>query len=154
MAGFRAFNILFVVVLAGCASSPPPRRDPPKEWHAAVNMLIKYDANHDGSVTRAEMEAGLRADFAKADYKRKGCLDEDEARAVNEQRFSEDQSAASPLVDFKQQGCIDFDEFAATARSLFDQLDIDGDGILSPAEIHPVEKRNPIPLSDRTNPYL
>jgi Ca2+-binding EF-hand superfamily protein len=151
----RAAVILFATVLAGCASAPPSHRDQPKEWHPAVNMLLKYDANHDGSITRAEMEAGLRADFAKADYEHKGCLDADETRAVNQERFEEDKSAATPLVDFSQNGCISFDEFANAPRSLFDQLDTDGNGILTPKEIHPEQQRQPQrPISDRQNPYL
>jgi hypothetical protein len=137
--------LLFAIALAGCAGAPAHHREPDKEWHPAVNMLIKY-AGKDGTVTRAEMEAGLRTDFAKADYKHKGCLDDDEARAVNEQRFAEDQSAASPLVDFKQQGCIDFGEFAATPRSLFDQLDTDGKGILTQKELHPLQPQVKMPM--------
>lgn len=100
-------------------------------------MLLNYDANHDGTVTRAEMEAGLRHDFAAADANHDGRLDPDEARAVNQQRLSEDQSTASPLVDWNQDGFIQFDEFATTDRSLFDQLDRNGDGKLSPDELRP-----------------
>jgi Ca2+-binding EF-hand superfamily protein len=142
--GLISFPIL-AFVLAGCASAPHPREQP-KEWHPAINMLLKYDANHDGSITRAEMNAGLRADFAKADYKHKGCLDDDEARAVNEQRWQDDQAAATPLVDFSQNGCISFEEFAAAPRSLFDQLDTDGKGILTPKELHPVVKPVRMPM--------
>jgi EF hand len=127
---------VLTLALAGCGSVHHHREQGP-QWHPPVDMLLKYDTNHDGSVTRAEMEAGLRADFAKADYKHLGCLDKDEVRAVNEQRWEEDKSTTSPLVDFEQRGCIDFNEFAATARSLFDQLDTNGDGVLTPAELHP-----------------
>jgi hypothetical protein len=140
----RHAAILFALALAGCASAPH-HGEQPKQWHPAVNMLIKY-AGKDGTVTRAELDAGLRADFAKADYKHKGCLDDDEARAVNEQRFAEDQSAASPLVDLKQQGCIDFYEFADTPRSLFDELDVDGNGILTPKELHPFQRPVKMPM--------
>jgi Ca2+-binding EF-hand superfamily protein len=89
------------------------------------------------------MEAGLRADFAKADTNHDGCLDANEARAVNEERWRQDESAASPLIDFEHNGCIDFNEFAATPRSLFDQLDKNGDGKLTPQELHPGRKPPP-----------
>jgi Ca2+-binding EF-hand superfamily protein len=105
-------------------------------------MLDRY-SDKNGTVTRAAMEAGLRADFAKADVDHDGCLDADEARAVNEERWQEDESAASPLIDFQHNGCIDFDEFAATPRSLFDQLDKNGDGKLTPEELHPGRKPPP-----------
>jgi hypothetical protein len=140
----RAAAILFFA-LAGCAGAPARHDDQPKEWHPAVNMLIKY-AGADGIVTRMELNAGLRADFAKADYKHKGCLDDDEARAINEERWKEDQSAATPLVDFSQNGCISFAEFAAAPRSLFDQLDTDSNGILTQKEMHPRQATVRMPM--------
>ena len=127
--------------LAGCASSrPPSRRDEP-EYRPTRTILEAYDLDHDGTITRAEMEKGLRAAFAKADAKHTGCLDTDEARAVNQQRWEQDQSTYSPLVDFKGVGCIDFDEFAATARSLFEQMDRNGNGKIEPNELRPPRNR-------------
>jgi len=41
---------------------------------------------------------------------------------------------------FRHIGCIDFEEFAATPRSLFEQLDKDGKGRLTPKELHPERK--------------
>ena len=132
-----------VLVLAGCSmfgGSQAPVRKPHHQdapYHPAVNILTAFDANGDGIVTRAEMEAGLRAAFAKADANHDGKLDEAEARAVNQQRLAEDQSTASPLVDWNHDGYIDFNEFAANARSLFDEMDRDGDGQLDAKELHP-----------------
>jgi hypothetical protein len=105
-------------------------------------MLDRY-ADKNGTVTRAAMETGLKADFAKADINHDGCLEPSEARTVNEQRWQEDASAASPLIDFQHNGCIDFDEFAATPRSLFEQLDKNGDGKLTPRELHPGHRPPP-----------
>lgn len=132
--------------LAACASDdkPKPRRWNPNaapnstaDWHSPVAMLLKYDANHDGTVTREELEAGLKAEFDALDKKHTGCLDSDEVTAINEERMKADESAASPLIDWKKKGCIDFDEYATTARSLFLQMDTDGDGKLTPNELHP-----------------
>src|ERR1700761_9481752 len=95
-----------VLALAGCGSmfgSDQPRHPPEHKqdapFHPATDILMAYDANHDGIITRAELEAGLKADFAKADYKHLGKLDEEEARAVNQARLAQDQSVASPLID-------------------------------------------------------
>ncbi|HEY2069480.1 MAG TPA: hypothetical protein VGG48_08005 [Rhizomicrobium sp.] len=133
--------LLASVFLAGCSMFGGGRQPPPRKqeapFHPATDILLAYDTNHDGIVTKAELEAGLRADFAKADYKHLGKLDEEEARAVNQQRLATDESTASPLIDWNHDGYIDFDEFAANARSLFDQLDRNGDGKLTPDEIHP-----------------
>ena len=78
---------------------------------------LKYDANHDGTLTRAELEAGLKADFDAADTNHDGRLDIDEVRAVNQARWSADSSAASPLVDWNHDGYVDFNEFAAAPRA-------------------------------------
>jgi Ca2+-binding EF-hand superfamily protein len=86
-------------------------------------LLLRYDANHDGVVTREEMEAGLKADFAAADKNGDGCLDVAETRAENQRRLARDGAEASPLVDWNLDGCVDFKEFANTAHSYFDLLD-------------------------------
>lgn len=112
-------------------------------------MLLQYDADHDGTLTRAEMEAGAHAAFARADTNHDGHLDEDEVRAVNQQRWKEDASTASPLVDWNHDGYVDFNEFAATPRSLFAQLDANGDGTLSPVELKAGRAGPPTPEQER-----
>ena len=134
-------SVIWVVglafVLAGCASMDyKSRHRPEPEWHPASAILIKY-ADKDGYVTRAAMEAVLKADFNRIDVNHSGCLDEDEVRAENERRWQLDASTYSPLIDFKHTGCVDFQEYAETARSLFDQLDRKGDGKLTPEELNP-----------------
>jgi hypothetical protein len=125
-----------VALLAACGDTPPPRprSEPEKPRHPPTAMLTVYAAP-DGSLTRAQMEAGLKRDFDKLDTHHTGSLNEDQVRAIDEQRWKEDESTASPLIDFKHNGCVDFDEFAAAPRSLFDQLDRDGNGRLSPQEL-------------------
>lgn len=126
------------VALSACGSSHKPRLDQPRpEWHPPRDLLTKYDSNHDGTVTKAEMEAGLRAEFNAADVNHDGCLTPDEARTINEVRWTEQGSTATPLIDWNQDGCIDFNEYAGTARSLFTQMDRNGDGKLTLEELNP-----------------
>ena len=126
------------LVLSGCGHRPPEEREPKEApFHAPVEILLRYDANHDGVVTREEMETGLKADFAAADTTHNDCLDADEAAAVNHARWAEGLSTTSTIVDWNHDGCVDFNEFANTARSLFDEADRDGDGKLSPKELRP-----------------
>lgn len=131
--------VLCAAVLAACSSERPPRDpdDKPAPFHPPVEILLRYDANHDGVLTRAELEAGLKADFAAADTNHDGRLDEDETRAVNYERWNQNASTASTLVDWNQDGHVDFNEFAGTARSLFVELDKDSNGVLSAREWHP-----------------
>ncbi len=126
--------------LSACASHhhrQVPENDVRREWHPSRDLLLKYDANHDGTVTKAELEAGLKADFAAYDTDHNGCLNAEEVRAINEQRLNDQGSTATPLIDWNQDGCVDFNEFAGTARSLFIQLDRNEDGKLDPKEINP-----------------
>jgi len=165
-AAFGTALVLAALVLASCTtdSAPKPRRWNPNgvpggngDWHSATGMLIKYDANHDGTVTRDELEKGLKADFEVADKHHTGCLDADEVTELNEERMKYDESAASPLIDWKNNpgGCIDFDEYAAMPRSLFEDLDKNGDGKLTPDELHPrhVKPGQPHPVTPSGGGY-
>jgi len=107
------------LTLSGCGHHPPEEREPKEApFHAPVEMLLHYDADHDGTVTREEMEAGLKADFAAADKNHDGCLDSDETAAVNHARWEEGLSTTSTIVDWNHDGCVDFNEFANTYDSV------------------------------------
>jgi Ca2+-binding EF-hand superfamily protein len=132
--------LLACCALSACASGHHrriPENERPKEWHPSRDLLTKYDANHDGTLTKAELEAGLKAEFNAADVDHNGCLKPDEAAAINEKRIEEQGSTSTPLIDWNQDGCIDFNEFAGTARSLFTQMDRNEDGKLEPKELNP-----------------
>ena len=131
---------LAVLMAVGCAGTPRRPRGPQEPpYHPATAMLLAY-AGPDGSLTRAQMEAGLHRDFNKADTHHTGCLDDAQVRAINADRWKNDASTASPLIDFKNNGCVDFDEYAATARSLFDQIDTKGTGKLTAQQLKPGSK--------------
>lgn len=142
---------LMLLALASCASQPKRPHDMEIPKHLPTAMLIAYAAP-DGSLTRAQMEAGLRRDFDKVDTNHNGCLDEKEIRAINQQRWKQDASTASPLIDLKQNGCVDFDEYAGTARSLFEQIDREGTGKLTAQQLKPWAKPPQPPTSSGTSP--
>ena len=136
----RILPLVLALALYGCQTLGLEERDRTSretdpDFHPTVELLSRYDTNHDGTITRAEMEAGLKADFAAVDTNHDGRLDPDETRAANEQRWSEGLSTTSTLVDWNQDGFVDFNEFAGTARSLFAEIDRDGNGELSPKEL-------------------
>jgi hypothetical protein len=143
----RLLTLSLVGLLTACGSSAPsgprwspypvpPARD--ENYHGGQNaLLLKYDANHDGTLTKEELIAGLKAEFAALDTQHTGCLTPDQVDAINQARIAADQSTATPLQDWNQDGCVDYREFSAAAYSLFDQLDKNGDGKITPLEFNP-----------------
>jgi hypothetical protein len=147
------------LLFAGCAAQPkyvPPwlrSAEKPRDenYHGGdAAMLLKYDANHDGTLTREELIAGLKAEFAAHDTHHNGCLDPQQAEAINQDRVDTDQSTATPIVDWNQDGCIDYTEFSAAPYSLFDQLDADHDGKLTPKELQHAGGRPPTQAQPQT----
>ncbi len=130
-----------VLLLSGCASGSDRPESQASAFRPAIKALMRFDANHDGILTRGEVEAGLRAQFARDDTNHDGRLDENEVRAVNESRWAKEGATASPLVDWNHDGYVDFAEFAAGPMSLFDQLDVNNDGVLSREELKPPRAR-------------
>ncbi len=100
-------------------------------------MLLKYDTAKTGSISRAQLVAGLRAEFDALDTRHTGCLDPAQIDAVNQQRISTDKSTATPIQDWNLDGCLDYREYSAAAYSLFAQLDRNNDGLLTAQELNP-----------------
>jgi hypothetical protein len=122
------------LVIAGCA--PEPRRPTfqrAAKPHGSALLLARF-ADKDGNVTRVAMDEGLQKDFNAADLDHDGVLQPAEARPLNDERSAED-AAAPRIVDWNANGVIDFKEFAATPHALFDQLDRNGDDVLTPDEL-------------------
>ena len=133
MGGRQARAMACAVVLAACATAPKtphwtPYLPQPMPVDFGKAIIAGFDVNHDKKVSRWELEAGLRQYFRQADTNRDGRLDPDEVAAANQRRIRLDKSNAIPLIDWNQDGYVDFDEFAAGLCSLFEQLDLNGDG--------------------------
>jgi Ca2+-binding EF-hand superfamily protein len=119
---------------------------PLSEQEQNIRMMLSFDGNSDGTVTRDEMEAALRRQFAACDTNGDGRIDMREMQAENDRRFRVNGAGASPLIDWNQNGQIEFDEFATTARSLFAELDRDMDGKLTSDELRLMPPgRGPVP---------
>ncbi len=98
-------------------------------------LLLRYDADKDGGITKDEMEAGLKTDYATADANSDNCISSAEVRAENALRLRRDATQASPLVDWNLDGCVDLREFGNTAHSYFDLADRTKDGRVSQLEL-------------------
>lgn len=129
----RGVAILLLCTLAAACASRERHWSPnvaarSEDWHSGKMLIANFDSNNDGTVTRRELEAGLRQNFLQADANRDGRLDPEEVAAANQRRIDLDESTAIPLIDWNQDGYVDFNEFAAGVRSQFEQLDTNGDG--------------------------
>lgn len=146
-----------VLIAAACAGARNPRiaanRPPPPitETEQNIKLMLSYDENSDGTVTRQELEDGLHRQFAAADLDHDGKIDLKEMQAENDRRFRAFGTEASPLIDWNQDGYIDFDEFASTSRSVFEEMDKNHDGKLDPNELRlptvrgqPMQQRRPV----------
>ena len=96
--------------------------------------LLRFGVERDGSLSRAKVIAVLKREFAAADTNRDGVLERDEVNVVNEQRWKNDREATSLLTDWNNDGVVDFNEFATTDLSLFDQIDANGNGVVTAME--------------------
>lgn len=138
---FRMVIVAAALVLAGagCGLTGQMPRDPvtPADAMQSIRLMQSYDADHDGIVTKEEMEAGLKREFSICDSNGDGRLGAAEMQAENDRRWKASGPASSPLIDWSQDGFIDFAEFATTARSVFTDLDRDKDGRLSANELRP-----------------
>ena len=102
----HAAILLLALTLASCAEHHHegrwnPNGDPNElrnreNWHSPAAALLRYDANRDGTLTRAELEAGLKAEFDRLDVKHAGCLDPGEVEAENARRQRRQERTSSP----------------------------------------------------------
>src|SRR5215469_15327245 len=142
-----------VVTLIGAGAIAAQRL--PAGLPASAALLLRYDANHDGVITREEMEAGLKADFAAADTNGDGCLGPAEVRAENDRRLARDGAEASPLVDWNLDGCVDIKEFSNTVHSYFELADKTKDGRVTQLELRgpsmPIAPRSGAPTRTGMN---
>jgi Ca2+-binding EF-hand superfamily protein len=134
------------VFLAAAACAGPRRGPPPPggmpgqmrpitEQEQNIRLMLSFDGNSDGALTRDEMEAALRRQFEACDLNHDGRIDVSEMQAENDRRFKAFGTGASPLIDWNRNNQIEYDEFATTARSLFAEMDRDRDGQLGPNEL-------------------
>ena len=117
----------------------------------AAMMLRAADINGDNSITRAEVEAMQQEMFAWMDRDGDGYLTDADANPVRQRlraAAEEDGQArrgfrrgqhggeeAGRRADTDQDGRISYAEFMAQESPLFDHLDENADGVISPEEL-------------------
>jgi Ca2+-binding EF-hand superfamily protein len=103
-------------------------------------MFEQVDADGDGKITKAEMEAYKTARFEAADTDGDGKLSQDEMTAALDDRRMARAVDMVTRLDTDEDGLLSAEELAAGGprrgpMDMFDKLDADGDGALSLEEM-------------------
>lgn len=107
----------------------------------AICMLSPFSRSADGTVAKADMEAGIRAGFAAADLNGDGKLNYDELARLNESRANS--CDTSSFRDWSGTGLIGLDEYGARYRTAFQQVDRNGDGFATLDELARYRRETP-----------
>jgi Ca2+-binding EF-hand superfamily protein len=105
------------------------------------------DADKDGKVTKAEIEAFRAARFAQADANKDGSLSPEEMAAAHDsmmaQRKADREAKMFKRMDKDGNGLISQDEMPIppNADKMFDRMDTDGDGAISQAELDAAQQK-------------
>ncbi len=117
-----------------------------------IRLMLSFDANMDGAVSREEVAAGLKRQFDQADTDRNGVLNLGEIQAENARRWQASGTASSPLIDWNLDGTVSLAEFSGTAHSVFAQLDRDQGGSLAGNELETPRLRGARPRAAGSQP--
>ena len=98
----------------------------------APDSFAVYDRDANGIVPKAEMEEAIAAQYRKDDLNADGFLDATEVRAVNDRLMTD--PGSTPIIDWNADGKVLVPEYASQWRTLFDQADVDGNGIVDVEE--------------------
>ena len=135
---------LAVLLLAALPAFAAP--DPEGSSPRRTSGLMRYDANKDGVVDRAEWDAGQEARFRDLDTDKDGKLSKQEMFAGNrsDDRALERQDRLFRLIDRDRDGFVSKAEFMAQAEKNFARCDLDKDGRISTAECRQALRRQPV----------
>ncbi len=138
-----------LVVFAGLATTAAVSSASAQTIAASAQILARYDTNHDGVVTREEMDTGCKADFDAADTKHDGKLNAAEIAAENQLRLRRDGGQAAPVRDWNGDGYVDLSEFCNAAHAYFTTLDTKNTGAVKISQMRDaslMRENSPDPL--------
>lgn len=111
--------------------------------------LEELDANKDGKITKAEIDAMEVKTFTEADTNKDGFVTSEEMTAHHEARMEEmrrarmkeHQDRMLAKLDTDKDGRISEAEFTARPNPMFDRIDTNKDGIVDAAEIEVAKEK-------------
>jgi hypothetical protein len=137
-----SFLLIAAPVMAACSyfgSDAPAKPEPPSV--APVGQLTSECARlqplfvaNEQKLSREQMDAGLKTEFAKWDKDKNGDLSNSEVGPLNDSLRAEN-VGASPVTDWNGDGHVDFQEFASGWRTMFDLCDGNRDKMVSYREL-------------------
>jgi hypothetical protein len=133
-------TVMGLGVVPALAKGGPMGMGGPMGGPGMMFQFEDFDADKDGQVTEAEVEAFKAAQFAKIDANSDGKVTTEELVAFHEaQEAARKTEMAGKMIermDTDADGALTAEELAAgpQPKSLFERLDADGDGAVSKAE--------------------
>ena len=131
-------------------ANPALAADPDAKSATPTRGMMRYDANKDGWVDKAEWKAGQEARFKELDTDKDGKLSQDELFArtpaapgnvLPSDRQVERQTAYFQRMDSDKDGFVSKAEFVAQADRNFARCDLDKDGRFNTAECRQALRR-------------
>jgi len=101
------------------------------------SMLMPMDSDKDGSVSRAEIEAGTAAKAAEVDADKDGNITADEVIAYREKQRLQRVADEVKAMDSDGDGKVSVTEYEAAQVWRLARLDRDGNGTIDPEELMP-----------------
>ena len=126
--------LVSALTVAACGHQARPKTDL-MDRGRDLFLLLRYDTNGDHQISREEMDAGLKADYAAADTDHDGKLEPAEVQAENQRRWQQEGPQSSPIRDWNMDGNVDFAEYSNAVHSLFGLVDKDKDNVVTVAEL-------------------
>jgi Ca2+-binding EF-hand superfamily protein len=103
----------------------------------------KIDADGDGQITKAELEAMGVARFEKVDADGDGFITQAEVEIQQSDRAAKRAARMMERLDADEDGRISLAEMQKSPRAnkMFDRVDADGDGVITKAEFDDMKER-------------
>ncbi|WIM13123.1 EF-hand domain-containing protein [Enhydrobacter sp.] len=148
----KLVSLAAALLVAGPAFAAPDTQPAEAKPTRATKGVMRYDANGDGTVDRAEWNAGQESRFKQLDANGDGKLSQDElfarasaagGNATPTERQLRRRAAYFNRLDGDKDGAVSKDEFMAQASRNFARCDLNRDDRTDTAECRQALRRKP-----------